>query len=97
MIKFIKKLIGKYKNAVHVDRILKEYEVILFLIKDSYTMQDFIYCKKKIRLFENRWNVGDELSAGVRLSEKLNKEYDRRLIKQRYYIGSYAKKTRKKV
>ena len=48
MIKFIKKLIGKYKNAVHVDRILKEYEVILFLIKDSYTMQDFIYCKKKI-------------------------------------------------
>jgi len=96
MIKFIKNLFRSYKKTSQVDDILRESTVIEFLIQESYTMQDFIYCKKKIRQFENRWDKEEE-SFGSSLAKKLNKQYNSRLIRQKYQIELYAKKTRKKV
>jgi len=96
MIKFIKHLFRSYKKASHVDDILRESTAIEFLIEESYTMQDFIYCKKKIRQFENRWDKEEE-SFGSALAKKLNKQYNTRLIRQKYQIQLYAKKTRKEV
>ena len=96
MIKFIKNLFRSYKKSSRVDDILREASAIEFLIQECYTMQDFIYCKKKIRQFQNRWD-NEEDSFGSSMSKKLNKQYSSRLIRQKYQIELYAKKTRKKV
>ena len=75
---------------------IKEYDAISFLVSECFTMDDFIYCKKKIRRFEHKWNIGDEISSGPKFSKKLNDQYNRRLMKQKYYIGLHAQKRQKK-
>ncbi len=95
MINFIKNLF-KSSNTANIDKILREYEAITFLIEECYSMDDFIHCKKKIRRFEHQWNVGEENLPGPKFSKKLNDLYNRRLVKQKYYIGLHAEKTRKK-
>tara|TARA_S200002703_G_scaffold91915_1_gene79448 strand:- start:2914 stop:3207 length:294 start_codon:yes stop_codon:yes gene_type:complete len=95
MIKFIKNLFRSYKKTSTVDNILREVTAIEFLIQECYTMQDFIYCKKKIRQFQNRWD-NEEESFGSAMSNRLNNQYNSRLIRQKYQIELYAQKARKK-
>jgi len=96
MIKFIKKLISDYKKSVEADNMLREYTAIEFIINECNIMDDFVFCKKKIRQFQNRWDK-EENSFGSKLYAKLDKQYNSRLIKQKYVIGLYAQKKRKKV
>lgn len=82
MIKLLKTLFLHY----HSDDMVREYEVLVFLINDSFTLSDFIYCKKRIKRFQARWH-GSDYSYTLLLS-KLNKMYDYHLSKQRSNIRS---------
>ncbi len=96
MFKTIKEWFSSFKKTAHIDEMIRESDAILMLIEQCYSMNDFVFCKKKIRRFENHWNTGEESDFGPKLSKKLNKEYNRRLMKQRYYIGLYEEAKRKK-
>lgn len=95
MINFIKKLISHYKKSSEAEKILREFDAIEFIISECYTMDDFVFCKKKIRQFQNRWDK-EENSFGTKLSIKLNKQYNTRLVRQKYQLNQYVEKTRKK-
>jgi hypothetical protein len=96
MFNLIKELFGNFKKNAHIDEMVCEYDVISLLVDQCYSMNDFVFCKQKIRRFENHWNKGEESDIGPKLSKKLNDKYNRRLIKQRYNIGLYAQAKRKK-
>jgi len=95
MLSIIKKFLTGFSKNTDVDEIIREYDIISYIINDCHSMEDFIYCKKKIRQFQNRWDK-EEGSFGSNMSNKLNKQYSTRLVRQKYQIGLYAQKKRKK-
>lgn len=92
----IKNWFTGFKKTAHIDEMLREHDAILLLIEQCYSMNDFVFCKKKIKRFENHWVKGDDSTFAARLARVLLVKYNRRLNKQRYHIGLYAEAKRKK-
>ena len=71
----------------------KEYEVLMYLIKYSDSLQDFVFCKKKIRKFDYKWNTLDMVRFKPHVHyNKLLRDYNREL-RERGYRWSDGKKT----
>ena len=47
MINFVKKLLRLRVENKNVKLMKREYEVLMYFIKDSDSLQDFVFCKKK--------------------------------------------------
>ena len=93
MINFVKKLLRLKKENTNVKMMKKEYEVLMYLIKYSDSLQDFVFCKKKIRKFNHKWNTEDMLRFKPRVHyKKLLREYNHEL-RERGYRWSKEKKT----
>ena len=54
MINFVKKILRLRKENKNAKMMKKEYEVLMYLVKHSDSLQDFVFCKKKIRKFNYR-------------------------------------------
>ena len=59
MINFVKKLLRLRTENQKAKMMKKEYDVLMYLVKHSDSLQDFVFCKKKIRKFNYRWNTED--------------------------------------
>ena len=59
MINFVKKLLRLKKENKNAKLMKKEYEVLMYLVKHSDSLQDFVFCKKKIRKFNYKGNTED--------------------------------------
>ena len=59
MINFVKKLLRLKKENKNAKMMKTEYEVLMYLVKHSDSLQDFVFCKKKIRKFNYKWNTED--------------------------------------
>ena len=93
MINFVKKLLRLKKENANAKLMKKEYEVLMYLIKYSDSLQDFVFCKKKIRKFNYKWNTEDMLRFKPRVHYKrLLREYHYEL-RERGYRWSDGKKT----
>lgn len=93
MIKVIKRFLQRRKEAQNVKMMKKEYEVLLYLIKYSDSLQDFVFCKKKIRKFDYKWNSLDMAQYNPQDHyNKLLREYNREL-RERGYRWSDRKKS----
>ena len=80
MINFIKKLLRLKKENANAKLMKKEYEVLMYFIKDSDSLQDFVFCKKKIRKFNYRWNTNDMSRFKPNIYyRKLFREYNHQL------------------
>lgn len=93
MFSFIKQIFVDCKKTSRNNEIIREYDMIECMVRQAYTMNDFIYCNKKIKHFNSFWGENDPLVN--KLNSKLNNQYIRQLRKQRYYIELYAKKKKK--
>tara|TARA_R100000005_G_scaffold96592_2_gene84902 strand:- start:2371 stop:2655 length:285 start_codon:yes stop_codon:yes gene_type:complete len=93
MFSFIRQIFVDYKKTSRNNQIIRDYDMIECMIRQCHTMNDFIYCKKKITYFNTFWDKNDPLVN--RLYSKLNNQYIRRLRRKRYYIELYAKKKKK--
>ena len=63
----------------------KEYEVLMYLVKYSDSLQDFVFCKKKIRKFNYKWNTDDMLQFTPNTYyRKLLREYNYQLRERGY-------------
>ena len=70
----------------------KEVEVLMYLVKHSDSLQDFVFCKKKIRKFNYKWNTEDMTRFKPRVHyKKLLREYHHEL-RERGYRWSDGKK-----
>jgi len=93
MINFIKRVFQRRKEAQNIKMMKKEYEVLMYLIKYSDSLQDFVFCKKKIRKFDYKWNNLDMVQANPHVHyNKLLREYNREL-RERGYRWSDRKKS----
>ena len=93
MINFIKRFFQRRKEDQNAKLMKKEYEVLMYLIKYSDSLQDFVFCKKKIRKFNYKWNTEDMLRFKPRVHyKKLLREYNHEL-RERGYRWSDGKKT----
>ena len=93
MINFFKKLLRLKKENKNAKLMKTEYEVLMYLIKYSDSLQDFVFCKKKIRKFNYKWNTEDMLLFKPRVHyKKLLREYHHEL-RERGYRWSDGKKT----
>ena len=88
MFSFIKEIFDDYKKTSRNNQIVREYEMIERMVRQAYTMNHFIYCKKKIRYFNSFWDENDPLVNKLYL--KLNNQWIRQVRKQ-----LYAKKKKK--
>ena len=85
MINFVKKLLRFRAENKNVKLMKKEYEVLMYLIKYSDSLQDFVFCKKKIRKFNHKWNTEDMLRFKPRVHyKKLLREYNHELRERGY-------------
>ena len=93
MINFIKRFFQRRKEDQNAKLMKKEYEVLMYLIKYSDSLQDFVFCKKKIRKFNYKWNTEDMTRFNPRVHyNKLLREYNHEL-RERGYRWSDGKKT----
>ena len=46
MINFVKKLLRLRKENQNAKLMKEEYEVLMYLVKHSDSLQDFVFCKK---------------------------------------------------
>ena len=93
MINFVKKLLRLRSENKNAKLMNKEYEVLMYLVKHSDSLQDFVFCKKKIRKFNHKWNTEDMLQFKPRVHyKKLLREYNHEL-RERGYRWSKEKKT----
>jgi len=97
MINFIKRFFQRRKENQNANQnakmMKKEYEVLMYLIKYSDSLQDFVFCKKKIRKFNYKWNTLDMIRFNPRVHyNKLLREYNREL-RERGYRWSEQKKS----
>ena len=93
MINFVKKLLRLKKENKNAKMMKKEYEVLMYLVKHSDSLQDFVFCKKKIRKFNYKWNTEDMTRFNPRVHyKKLLREYHHEL-RERGYRWSDGKKT----
>jgi len=85
MINFVKKLLRLKKENTNAKMMKKEYEVLMYLIKYSDSLQDFVFCKKKIRKFNYKWNTEDMTRFNPRTHyKKLLREYNHELRERSY-------------
>ena len=92
MINFIKRFFQRRKEDQNAKLMKKEYEVLMYLIKYSDSLQDFVFCKKKIRKFDYKWNTEDMTRFNPRVHyNKLLREYNHEL-RERGYRWSDGKK-----
>ena len=80
MINFVKKLLRLRSENKNAKLMNKEYEVLMYLVKHSDSLQDFVFCKKKIRKFNYKWNTEDMTRFNPRVHyRKLFREYNHQL------------------
>ena len=80
MINFVKKILRLRKENKNAKMMKKEYEVLMYLVKHSDSLQDFVFCKKKIRKFNYKWNTEDMLRfKPSTYYRKLFREYNHQL------------------
>ena len=92
MINFIKRFFQRRKEDQNAKMMKKEYEVLMYLIKYSDSLQDFVFCKKKIRKFDYKWNTLDMVRFKPHVHyNKLLREYNHEL-RERGYRWSDGKK-----
>ena len=92
MINFVKKLLRLKKENKNAKMMKKEYEVLMYLVKHSDSLQDFVFCKIKIRKFNYKWNTEDMARFNPRTHyKKLLREYHHAL-RARGYRWSDGKK-----
>ena len=85
MINFFKKLLKLKKENKNAKMMKTEYEVLMYLVKHSDSLQDFVFCKKKIRKFNYKWNTEDMTRFNPRVYyKKLLKEYNYELRERGY-------------
>ena len=93
MINFVKKLLRLKKENKNAKMMKREYEVLMYLVKHSDSLQDFVFCKKKIRKFNYKWNTEDMTRFNPRVHyNKLLREYYHEL-RERGYRWSDGKNT----
>jgi len=92
MINFIKRFFQRRKEAQTVKMMKTEYEVLMYLIKYSDSLQDFVFCKKKIRKFNYKWNSLDMVRSKPHVHyNKLLREYKRELRARGYRWSDHKK------
>ncbi len=85
MINFVKKILRLRKENKNARLMKKEYEVLMYLVKYSDSLQDFVFCKKKIRKFNYKWNTDDMLRFTPNTYyRKLLREYNYQLNERGY-------------
>ena len=80
MINFIKKLLRLRTETKNTKMMKKEYDVLMYFVKHSDSLQDFVFCKKKIRKFDYKWNTDDMSQFKPNTYyRKLSREYNYQL------------------